>query len=105
MSKRKPATRIATRSTLRTTAHVGFTGSSGNLTAIQHIKNWTYASTTPKATPKAAPDPPMGLVYIGATRTTKNTELSLLALDAATGKLIKSITLGSHAVDPNQVYY
>jgi outer membrane protein assembly factor BamB len=89
-----------------TTAHIGFTGSSGNLTAIQHIKNWTYASTTPKATPKASPDaPPMGLVYIGATRTTKNTELSLLALDAGTGKLIKSITLGSHAVDPNQVYY
>jgi outer membrane protein assembly factor BamB len=90
-----------------TTAHVGFTGSSGSLTAIQHIKNWTYTSTTPKAAPKTTPEAPIGtgLVYVGATRTTKNTELSLLALDAATGKLIKSITLGSHAVDPNQVYF
>lgn len=84
-------------------AHVGFTGSCGNLTAIQDVTNWTYTSTTPKDGPE--PIPGSGLVYIGATRTTKNTELSLLALDAGTGKLIKSITLGSHAVDPNQVYY
>ncbi len=42
------------------------------------------------------------VVYICASKSTQNRELSLLLLDAKDGKLQKSVAIGTHAVDPNQ---
>ncbi|REK08600.1 MAG: hypothetical protein DWQ37_19875 [Planctomycetota bacterium] len=42
--------------------------------------------------------------YVGAQRHGKGRELSLLVLDAADGKLKKTIDVGDYAVDQNQVY-
>lgn len=46
-----------------------------------------------------------GVIYVGASRTNKSAELSLLEIDAQSFKLKRDVTLGTHAVDPNQVYY
>jgi outer membrane protein assembly factor BamB len=83
-------------------AHVGFTGSSGLLTAVQDVLRWSY---TPVAPRKKVPPPAGDVIYVCASRTNKSSELSLLVIDAATGKLTKNVTLGTHAVDPNQIYY
>jgi outer membrane protein assembly factor BamB len=85
------------------TAFVGFTASSGNLTAVQEVLNWSYTPIAPLK--KSVPQATGGLVYVGASRTNKGTELSLLVLEAASGKLLKNVTLGTHVVDPNQMYY
>ncbi len=45
------------------------------------------------------------VIYVGASRTNKSAELSLLEIDAQSYKLKRDITLGTHAVDPNQVYF
>ena len=85
------------------TAYVGFSASSGKLTAVHEVLNWTYTPITPRKKP--IPQVAGGLIYVGASRANKSTELSLLVLDATSGKLIKNITLGTHVVDPNQVYF
>jgi outer membrane protein assembly factor BamB len=83
-------------------AHVGFMASSGLLTAVHDVMNWTYTPIAPK---KKAPRPTGGdMIYVAAARVNQSRELSLLILDAKDGKLQKSITLGTHVVDPNQVY-
>ena len=87
-------------------AYVGFTGSSGLLTAVQDVLRWTYAPRAPRA---KAPQPVAAVagdvVYVGACRTNKSAELSVLEIDAQTFKLKRDVTLGTHAVDPNQVYF
>jgi len=45
------------------------------------------------------------VIYVGASRSNKSAELSVLEIDAQTFKLKRDVTLGTHAVDPNQVYY
>jgi outer membrane protein assembly factor BamB len=45
------------------------------------------------------------VIYVGASRTNKSAELSLLEIDAQTFKLKRDVTVGTHAVDPNQVYF
>ena len=42
--------------------------------------------------------------YVGGSRTGQGRELAVLVLNAKDGKLIRTITLGNHAVDQNQVY-
>ncbi len=44
------------------------------------------------------------MVYVGANRTNQGRELAVLVLDAKDGKLLKTVVLGNHAVDQNQVY-
>ncbi len=44
------------------------------------------------------------VIYVGGTRTNQARELSLLAINAKDGKLIKNTALGNYAVDHNQVY-
>jgi outer membrane protein assembly factor BamB len=43
-------------------------------------------------------------VYIGGSRTGQGRELAILVLNAKDGKLIRTVTVGNHAVDQNQVY-
>lgn len=49
--------------------------------------------------------PSADVIYVGASRSNKSAELSLLEIDAQSFKLKRDVTLGTHAVDPNQVYY
>jgi outer membrane protein assembly factor BamB len=51
-------------------------------------------------TPRLAGDQ----IYVGAGRTNQGRELAVLVLSAKDGKLLKTLTLGNHAVDQNQVY-
>ncbi len=83
-------------------AHVGFMASSGLLTAVQEVANWTYEPTTPRK--KAAAPVVEGVVYVVASRLNKSADLSLLVLDVTSGRLLKEIALGTYAVDPNQNY-
>jgi outer membrane protein assembly factor BamB len=55
-----------------------------------------------KKTPPAAGGT---MIYVGACRASQSRELALLVLDAKDGKLQKTVTIGTHVVDPNQVYY
>ncbi len=84
-------------------AHIGFTGSSGLLTAVQDVLRWTYTPRAPRT--KAPPQTGGDVVYVGACRSNKSAELSVLEIDARSFKLKRSVTLGTHAVDPNQVYF
>lgn len=43
------------------------------------------------------------VIYLAATRTNQQRELSLLMLNVSDGKLIKNVVIGQHSVDPNQV--
>ncbi len=82
------------------TAYVGFTASTGWLTSKLSVVNWTFAPTTPPKVDLSAGS----VVYLGAGRTGRGREMSILALNAKDGKLVKTIAIGSHAVDQNQVY-
>ncbi len=87
-------------------AYVGFTGSSGLLTAVQDVLRWTYTPRAPrKQTPQPVAATASDLIYVGANRSNKSAELSVLAIDAQTFKLKRDVMLGTHAVDPNQVYF
>lgn len=85
-------------------AHVGFTGSSGLLTAVQEVRNWKFQPVPSRAAPAPPPTPITSTVYLSANRVSQGREVSVLLLDANTGKLIKSLSIGSHTVDQNQVY-
>jgi outer membrane protein assembly factor BamB len=82
------------------TAYVGFGGSTGQMTAVQEILNWSYTplSVITTVTPAAK------TAYVGASPNGQGRELSLLVLNAENGKLLKTIALGNHAVDQNQIY-
>ncbi len=82
------------------TAYVGFTGSSGGLSAVQHVANWTYTTTSARK----AGTTPINTVYVGASRTNPGRELALLVLNGRDGKLLRTVTLGNYTVDQNQVY-
>ncbi len=48
---------------------------------------------------------PLGdAVYVGASRTNQGRELAVLKLNAKDGKMLKTVTLGSYAVDQSQLY-
>ncbi|MEX0679454.1 MAG: PQQ-binding-like beta-propeller repeat protein [Pirellulales bacterium] len=60
-------------------------------------------SISPSAPRKNAPQ--VGdVAYVGAQRNRQGRELSLLVLNAADGKLLKTVNIGSYAVDQNQIY-
>ena len=73
------------------------------MSAVQDVLNWTYTATQP--TKKPAPLTAGGKIFVGASRSNQSRELAILVLDAADGKLLKTITIGTHVVDPNQLYY
>ncbi len=50
------------------------------------------------------PYPAGDVVYVGGSRSNQGREMSVLVLDAKDGKLLKTVTVGNHAVDQNQVY-
>jgi hypothetical protein len=83
------------------TAYVGFTAATGGLTADQNVLDWTYTATSLRK----ADLPIAGTVYVGASRTNQNRELSVLVLNASDGKLLRTMTIGTHQVDQSQVYY
>ena len=82
------------------TAYVGFTAATGQLASKLSVVNWTYTPQAPRRVDLSAGS----LIYIGASRTGQGRELAVLALNAKDGKLVKTIQIGSHAVDQNQVY-
>ncbi len=52
------------------------------------------------------PPCPVGdVVYLGANRSNQNRELAVLVLNASDGKLLRTVTIGTHQVDQSQVYY
>ncbi len=81
-------------------AHAGFTASTGLLTSKLSVANWTYTPLAPRQLDLSDGS----VVYLGASRTGRGRELSVLALNAKDGKLIKTYTIGSHTIDQNQVY-
>ena len=77
---------------------VGFGASTGQMTAVQEIVNWTYL-------PQRSKSPLVQRVaYVAAGRTNQGRDVAVLAIDAGTGRLLRTIELGSHTVDQNQVY-
>ena len=74
---------------------------SSQATSAGRVTSSAGQDGAPSTKPLTAGD----VIYIGASRTNKSAELSVLVIDAMTGKLKKNVMLGTHAVDPNQVYY
>ena len=82
------------------TAYVGFTASTGGLSTVQKVLDWTF---TPTATHRSDA-PQANTIYVGASRNNQGRELAVLVLAAKDGKLLKTISLGNYAVDQNQIY-
>ncbi|MBI3839423.1 MAG: PQQ-binding-like beta-propeller repeat protein [Planctomycetia bacterium] len=51
------------------------------------------------------PYPVGNVVYLGANRSNQNRELAVLVLNASDGKLLRTVTIGTHQVDQSQVYH
>lgn len=83
------------------TAFVGFTGGTGGRGAQQDVLRWTYI---PGAQRISQPQAVGGTIFVGAARNGQGREVAVLVLNATDGKLLKTIQVGNHAVDQNQIY-